>query len=111
MLQFQLRAFKSKLLQRRRPIWLNWDQRFVLLLEPSATHLRVPLPESADQIGKWVRPGFGLRRTGTVYGLYGARYGWEFEETGEEEEQERETQHDGRGEDVEGLELQWHGGR
>jgi hypothetical protein len=81
----------------------------VLLLEPSATHLRVPLPKSADQIGKWVRSGFGLQRTGTVDGLDGARYGWEFEETGEEEEQEREAQHDGHGEGVKGL--QWHGGR
>ena len=115
-LHFQLTAFSfrltTKLLQRRRrrPIW---DKPFVFLLEPSATHLRVPLLEGAEQMGKWVRPGFDpwrsrrRSRSGLVDVLNGVGYRWEVKEAREEEDQESEAQHGWDGEDVEGL--QWHG--
>lgn len=80
----------------------------MLLLEQGATHLRVPLPEGADQIGKRIGFGFDLRRTGLGDWLDGVRYGWEFKKSREEEDQEREGQHECDGDCVEGLE--WHRG-
>ncbi|KAM1135297.1 hypothetical protein EV2_045469 [Malus domestica] len=103
MLRFRLPTFRfaANLLQRRRVF--REQLLVVLLFETGATHLGIPLPERADQMGKRVGCGIGEGRSGIVGGLDRGRYGREFEEAAEEEDEEGAAHHEGDGEGVEGL--------